>query len=83
MTAREPNERVHQITVDGDNDPKTIDFIFLERPDKGKKSLGIYKLEGKDKIVLCWSDPGKERPTKYESKPDSGILLQVLVRKKP
>lgn len=74
--------RTHRISVDASKTPKAIDFTYGEGPNKGKTSLGIYKLEG-DRITLCWSEPGKDRPGKFESKPASGILMQVLVRRKP
>jgi uncharacterized protein (TIGR03067 family) len=74
--------RTHKITVDSSKNPKTIDFHFESGADKDKKSLGIYRFDGPDRLILCWAEPGKERPTKFESKEDAGILKQVLVRKK-
>ncbi len=74
--------RKHKITVDASKSPKTIDFVYGEGDNKGKKSLGIYKLEGNDRLVLCLAPPGKERPTKFEVKPGENVEVQVLVRQK-
>jgi hypothetical protein len=44
--------------------------------------IGIYELEG-DKLRICFAKPGaKERPTRIETKPDSGQSLTVYKRNK-
>jgi len=74
--------RKHEIKIDSSKNPMTIDFVYLEGDNKGKKSLGIYKLEGENMLVLCWGEPGKERPTKFETKPGENTFVQVLMRQK-
>ena len=46
---------------------KTIDLHVDEGPEdaKGKTSKGIYKWDGDDKFVFCFTPEG-ERPTKFE-----------------
>jgi|GraSoiStandDraft_55_1057291.scaffolds.fasta_scaffold465452_2 uncharacterized protein (TIGR03067 family) len=70
------------ITIDPTRKPKTIDDIAATGTNKGKKSLGIYELEG-DTLKTCFADPGKERPTEFTSKPGSGFELATQKRKKP
>jgi uncharacterized protein (TIGR03067 family) len=60
--------------------PRAVDFSFTTGPDKGKKVQGIYELEG-DRLKLCWSNPGGDRPTEFATKPDAGQNLLVLQRK--
>ncbi len=71
------------ITVDPKAKPhKTIDFKIDEAPEdaKGKTSLGIYKFEGDDTLVLCFRGEG-ERAAKFEQ---SGFeqILTTLKKKK-
>jgi uncharacterized protein (TIGR03067 family) len=75
-----PDDKVEtQYKVDPAKKPKTID-ITPETPERGV-ILGIYEIEG-DVLRICVGRPGKERPTKFESKPDSGHALTVLKRMK-
>ena len=71
------------ITLDPKAKPdKTIDFKIDEAPEdaKGKTSKGIYKLEGDDALVLCFSGEG-DRPSKFEQIGFEQILIK-LTRKK-
>jgi uncharacterized protein (TIGR03067 family) len=70
-------------TLDPTRKPKTIDTTFVE-VEGGKKgtALGIYELEG-DRLKICWRHGGKERPTEFATKPNSGLRLMVLKRDKP
>ena len=60
--------------LDASKEPKQIDMIGTEGELKGKPALGIYKLDG-EKLTLCYTMPGKERPAKFESPAKSGIYL--------
>ena len=48
---------------------------------KGKKVLGIYKLDG-DNATFCFAQPDKERPTKFETKEGSGLTLSTWKKTK-
>ncbi|HEV3204267.1 MAG TPA: TIGR03067 domain-containing protein [Gemmataceae bacterium] len=61
--------------------PKTIDYTLQDGSEKGKTMLGIYELEG-DKVKFCFSSPGKDRPTEFNTKEDSGKTLSVWKRDK-
>ena len=69
LTIKVPT-REYKMTVKLDETAKpdkTIDLHIDEGPDdaKGATSKGIYKFDGDDKFVFCFSPEG-ERPTKYE-----------------
>jgi uncharacterized protein (TIGR03067 family) len=61
--------------------PKQSDSKITKGPDKGKTALGIYSLDG-DLLRSCWADPGKERPTEFGTKPNSGQNYLILKREK-
>ena len=50
------------IRLDVAKNPKTIDLIFTEGPEKGNTSLGIYEVAGDD-LKICLSLAGRTRPT--------------------
>ena len=56
--ARTPQGEEHAtITVNPKKNPKTIDNLHQSGATKGKKQLGVYKLEG-DKWTVCMTRPG-------------------------
>jgi uncharacterized protein (TIGR03067 family) len=67
--------------VDLSKKPKTLDVTFTDGPEKGKTMLGIYELDG-DTYKACFDLTGKERPTKFESKKGTMVVLEVLKREK-
>jgi uncharacterized protein (TIGR03067 family) len=60
----------------------TADFEIEDGPEdaKGKVSKAIYKLDG-DKLKICVSHPGKDRPKDYEQVPDESILFEFTKQK--
>jgi len=66
-------------TIDSKKNPATIDMIGTEGELKGKSAPGILKLDG-DLLTMCYVMPGKERPTAFESQPQSGAFLVVWKR---
>jgi uncharacterized protein (TIGR03067 family) len=65
-----------KFTIDPSRKPKTMDYVMLEGLTKGKKQLGIYKLEG-DTVTFCFATSGKDRPSDFTAKEASGHTLSV------
>jgi uncharacterized protein (TIGR03067 family) len=70
-----------KIALDPFGKPKTIDYDVTDGPNKGKKLLGIYELDG-DTIKSCFAPPGAERPTDFTSKPGDKHTFSVWKRVK-
>jgi uncharacterized protein (TIGR03067 family) len=73
-----------RLTVDPEAKPHpTMDLMIEDGPEdsKGKTSKGIYKLEG-DKLTICVSVPGKDRPKDFEQVEDECYLFQLKKEKK-
>ncbi len=68
-------------TFDTTKTPITIDMKAKGGTYDGKTLLGIVKLDG-DTLTICFAEPGKDRPTKFESTPGSGLVLAVHKRAK-
>lgn len=63
-----------KITLDASAKPKTIDYEVTDGPNKGKKQLGIYELDG-DTAKFCLAAPGDERPKEFASKEGTKHVL--------
>jgi uncharacterized protein (TIGR03067 family) len=61
----------------------TLDFLIDEGPEeaKGKTSKCIYKLDG-EKLTLCVSLPGKDRPKAFEQVEDEHYVFELKKEKK-
>lgn len=70
-------------SVDADRTPKQIDFTFLDGPNKGKKSQGIYEF-GEGRLLVCLTEPGAAatRPARMAFTGGSRTGL-LMLRKKP
>ncbi|HUP81767.1 MAG TPA: TIGR03067 domain-containing protein [Pirellula sp.] len=67
--------------IDNAKTPKSIDMIGTEGENKGKAAQGIYKLvEGK--LSICYTMPGKQRPSDFKSESGSSATLVRWQRKK-
>jgi uncharacterized protein (TIGR03067 family) len=69
--------------MDPGKTPKAIDLTVTEGPQKGQTFHGIYKLEGDTYSVCPNVEPGKDRPTEFATRPDSGLMLVVWKRVQP
>lgn len=61
---------------------KTIDMKPSAGRYKDKTLKGIFKIEGDTLTIAFSSDPEKDRPTAFESKDGSGVVLAVHTRAK-
>jgi uncharacterized protein (TIGR03067 family) len=68
-------EEEAEFTLDGSKNPKAID---VKNPD-GKTALGIYEFDG-DKLKICVSKDGDERPAKFES-PAGSMIMYIVLKK--
>ena len=61
----------------------TLDLTINDGPEesKGKISKGIYKLDG-EKLTLCVSLPGKDRPKEFAQVDDEAYLFVLKKQKK-
>ena len=66
-------------TIDVEASPKRIDFEFVEGPEAGNWSYGLYELNG-DQLTLCLGLTGASRPAGFSTAPSSGHALERLRR---
>jgi uncharacterized protein (TIGR03067 family) len=70
-----------KVVLDPTRSPKTIDVIPEGGPNRDKRVLGIYKLEG-DTLTICMAEPDKDRPKSFEAPEGSGFMLMKFERQK-
>lgn len=68
-------------TTDPSRNPKHINIVGTEGDLKGKEALGIYSLAG-DALRICYTMPGKPRPTAFESVAGSEAYFIVWKRQR-
>jgi uncharacterized protein (TIGR03067 family) len=62
--------------------PLAMDITGTDGPNKGKTFPAIYELSG-DTLKICYALEGKDRPTKFETKPGAALFLVTYQRAKP
>ena len=67
------------LVLDVDVMPPHITIHFVEGPEAGNQSYGIYELTG-DRLKLCLGLAGSSRPTEFVARKGSGHVLQHLRR---
>ena len=67
------------LALDPHQDPRAIDVIADGGPTRGKRVLGIYKLEN-DRLTLCMADADQPRPREFKAEKGSGHTLMVFMR---
>jgi uncharacterized protein (TIGR03067 family) len=77
-------EAVDQGTLNFDSSkkPKAMDIVGAEGPNKGKKMLAIYELDG-DTLRICYDLTGKARPSEFKSTKEMPYFLATYQRAKP
>jgi uncharacterized protein (TIGR03067 family) len=66
-------------TVDVEASPPHIDIEFVDGPEAGNWSYGIFKLDG-DELMLCLGLVGSSRPEAFATSAGSGHALEHLRR---
>jgi uncharacterized protein (TIGR03067 family) len=66
-------------SIDVEAVPHRIDIEFVEGPEAGNWSYGIYALDGDD-LTICLGVTGAPRPERFATSPESGHALERLRR---
>jgi uncharacterized protein (TIGR03067 family) len=71
-----------KVKADPKAKPMTLDLLIDEGPEdtKGKTSKCIYKFDG-EKLVLCVSMPGKDRPKEFETSEGDSYVFELKKEK--
>jgi uncharacterized protein (TIGR03067 family) len=64
---------------DPTQEPKALDIVVGEGPDKGKVYLVIYKIEG-DRLTICLESANKNRPKQFTGKAGTDCVLEAWQR---
>jgi len=67
--------------LDPSANPKRIDVLPDDGPDRGRVQQGVYEFDG-DKLKICAATPGTDRPAGFDTKDKPGRTLLIL-RKQP
>lgn len=67
--------------IDTTKSPITIDMMPKGGTFDGKTLLGIAKLDG-ETLTIAFAEPGKDRPTAFESKEGSGVIIAIQKKAK-
>jgi uncharacterized protein (TIGR03067 family) len=66
-------------TIDVEASPARIDIAFVEGPDAGNSSYGLFALDG-ESLTFCLGLVGASRPSSFATRPGSGHALERLRR---
>ena len=67
------------LSIDASVEPMRIDIEFVEGPEAGNSSYGIYQLSG-GQLTICLGVAGASRPKSFSTKKGSGHALERLRR---
>jgi uncharacterized protein (TIGR03067 family) len=70
------------VVLDPGQNPRAIDVLPDGGPSRGKRVLGIYKIEN-DTLILCTADPDQPRPRDFKAEKGSKHTLMVFKRQAP
>jgi uncharacterized protein (TIGR03067 family) len=65
--------------IDVEENPSQIDIEFVEGPEAGNWSYGIFRFDGKE-LVFCLGLTGSTRPKKFATAKGTGHALERLTR---
>lgn len=66
-------------TIDVEASPSRIDIEFIEGPEAGNSSYGIFALDG-ERLTMCLGLAGASRPMAFKTSASSGHALEHLRR---
>jgi uncharacterized protein (TIGR03067 family) len=66
--------------IDTTTSPRQVDFTFSDGPQKGQTVRGIYEIDGNTYRLCRGLRPDVERPAKFDSPLESGLMLVVWRR---
>jgi uncharacterized protein (TIGR03067 family) len=66
-------------TINAETEPRQIDIEFVEGPEAGNWSYGIFELAG-DQLTICLGLTRASRPVAFATAPDRGHALERLRR---
>ncbi len=69
-----------RFTIDASTDPMQLDIEFVEGPEAGNRSHGIF-VRDRDRLTICLGLVGSTRPTAFATRPGSGHALEHLRRR--
>jgi uncharacterized protein (TIGR03067 family) len=70
------------LVLDPRQSPKAIDVIADGGPTRGKRVLGIYRLDN-NRLTICMADADQPRPKNFMAEKGSRQTLMVFTREKP
>jgi len=70
------------MVIDPKQSPKSIDVIADGGPTRGKRVLGIYRLDN-DLLTICMADADQPRPKDFTAGKGSRQTLMIFTREKP
>jgi uncharacterized protein (TIGR03067 family) len=70
------------MVLDPKQSPRAIDVIADGGPFRGKRVLGIYRLD-KDRLTICMADADQPRPKDFTAEKGSRQTLMTFTREKP
>ena len=68
-----------RFNIDAAAKPMQIDIEFVEGPEAGNRSLGVFELQ-EDRLTICLGVVGAPRPTAFATRAGSGHALERLRR---
>ena len=69
-------------SIDASQSPKTIDLDIKTGNDKGKKQIGIYKIEDGKLTFIVAKAGSTDRPKSFKPEKDADVIEFVLEREK-
>jgi len=70
------------MVLDPRQSPMSIDVIADGGPSRGKRVLGIYRLDG-NRLTICMADADQPRPKDFTAEKGSLQTLMTFIREKP